>query len=177
MKFKIEVELDWISEEGDIDKEIQTAIVSKVVSSVSEDIKKTVQKEASAIITPKVTELVEKTYEELISGEVTLTDKWGDKKKTYSSIKELIKASWDSYLDEMVDAQGRTTRGYGETKKRVDTLIYDQLEKFSKEWTKKVLVEITDNIKATLSNDLKAALGERILDVIDLKQLIAKSKG
>jgi hypothetical protein len=171
------VDIDWIGEEGNIDEEIQKSIVSKVVSSVSTDIKNAVQKEASEIITPKVTELVEKTYEELISSEVVLTDKWGDRKKTYPSIRELIKSRWDEYLDEMVDDRGRTSNGYGATKKRIDSLIKDQLEEFSKTWTKKVLIEITDNIKATLSNDLKAALGERIMDVIDLKQLIAKSKG
>jgi len=178
MKFKIEVELAWVGEEGNLDDEIQKAIVDKVVSSVSKGITEQVQKEASATITPKVNELVEKTYEELVAGKVVLTDKWGDKKHEYPSIKELIKARWDEWLAEIVDDRGNKSDGYtrGHVTERVNFLVKNQIEAFSKEWTKKVLEEITNNIKKTLSDDLKVALGERVMDVIDIKSLVAKSK-
>jgi len=179
MKFKIEVELDWIGEEGSLDDEIQKSIVHQVVQAVSEEITKNVQTEATAIIGPKVDELVEKTYNDLVNSKVVIvTDRWGDKNREYENMRDLIKAKWDGFLGEKVDSQGRPTTSYNnsDAKTRVEHLVNEQLTKFSQEWTKRVLVEITDNIKSTLSADLRAALGERVMDLIDIKSLVAAKK-
>ncbi len=175
MKFKIEVELDWVGEEGNLDDEIQAAIVNKVVTAVSAGITKEATEQVKALIGPKVDALVEQTYNDLVTSKVVLTDKWGDKKQEFTSIRELIKTRWDNFLDELVDKDGHKYNGYGSGQmKRVDFYIKEQLRIFADKWTKETLEAITSTIKKIVGNELKTELGERLSTVLNIDNLIQK---
>ena len=175
MKFKIDVELDWVGEEGNLDDQIQAAIVNKVVTAVSAGITKEATEQAKELIGPKVNALVEQTYNDLIASKIVLTDKWGDKKQEFESIRELIKARWDNFLNELVDKDGREYDGYGSGQmKRVDFFIKEQLRVFADKWTKEALESITLAIKNTVGKELKTELGERLSKVLNIDNLIQK---
>jgi len=173
MKFKIEVELDWIGEEdGSLDDELKKAVAATIVKQVSEQVKADVSAKVKDRIESMVDGLVKETYDEIINRPIVLRDSWGDKRKEFPNIRDLVKERFDAWLNEMTDSSGRASDYHA--KKRVEWIIKDQLSNMSADFTKKAIEEVVTNIKKTLSEDLKAALGERVFGLIGVDTLVAK---
>ena len=173
MKFNVEVEIDWIDEEGDLDSTVQKAIIEKVVEKVSGRVVEDVTKKATKDIGDQISCLVTKTYNEILKKEIVITDKWGDKQESYPDIKAMIKERFDKFLTEKVDKDGYPST-YGDSSTRFNWIIKKELSQMSGKWMKDAINEVTKNINATLTDDLKTALGGKIADLVDISSLLNK---
>lgn len=175
MKFKIEVELDYLSEDGTLDKAVQKQIVSKIVAKINTASTDDMAEKANKLLSDRATQIVDAAYEQLLQKPVTITDQWGKVVKEYTNAAEMIKDRFDKFMLERVDGYGeRTNSAYGEYGTRMDHIIKKQLDKIAKEFTEKAVKEVAEKIKVTLNDSLKEKLGERLINVMEIDKVLAK---
>lgn len=172
MKFKIEVEVDYISDEGSIDEMVMEKIANSIVEKMSDKSINSLSSKAEKLINDRATELVDDVFKGIMNNPIDITDNWGQVIKSYGNTEEMIKARFDSFLLERVDSNGNST-SYGSTT-RIDLIIKNQIDKTAKEFTKNAIDEVSKRIKETLSEDLKMKLGDKLLNVIEIDKLITK---
>lgn len=83
-KFTVEVELDFLEEDGSIDETLRDAIAAKVVSSVSAAAQKSVQQKVDALLDEEmkgmaavIGEQLNAKMEAFFNEPRNITDKWG----------------------------------------------------------------------------------------------------
>lgn len=220
MKFKIEVELDWV--EGDcsgydgetnacsgpspfnIDQaifdKIATEISNKILKSnyadleriesrvnekhqkMEELIKGKIGDTVEKMIGDKINEIVEKWLFE--GSGVTITDGYGDAKKTYANVFELVKEKFNDMLFEPVDNDGKPLSGkYGSTNQT--RLIYtmkklkESAEKNLKTFTLDEMKKVVNELEQLIQTHLSKQIGDKFLELsgIDLAKNKLISKG
>lgn len=177
MKFNIEINIDWIDEDSSIDNEIKKQIIETVVSEVRAATVSDVSKKVVDILENQVETLVTETYNQILEKEIKITDKYGDVKKEYAGVKEMIKANFDQWLLQKVDSGGNVSAsGYGDTFTRFDWFIKKHLDPMSKSFTQDMVKKLTAQLKNTLTEDMKELLGSKILEVVNVKQLLESAK-
>ncbi len=187
-KFNIEVEIDWIDEEGSIDQIVKDAIESQIVDKVAKDIANDVKAEQAKKfhdqIEKAVNIMVNDTFESLLSVQVVKYDDYGDVKQTFPSVREMIKGKFDNYLSEMVDSKTGNRPEYSSQK--VSRFDYIMGKSFANELDKKMkdLASETDKrvkaavdemyakLQETLEKSVKSELGSRVADLMGLETLL-----
>lgn len=172
MKFKIEVEIDWIDDEHNLDSSIKEKIVEAVVDKINESAIEDISEQAQKKMIDRANEVVSMAYETLLGKPILITDQWGNKEKEYPSVVEMIKGRFDKFMTEKVDTYGSQSN-YGEST-RIDYIVKKQLEKITKEFTEKAVKEVAEKIKVTLNDSLKEKLGERLINVMEIDKVLAK---
>lgn len=178
MEFNVKINIDWIDEDSSIDDEIKKQIVQTVTAEVREATVSDVSKKVTDILESKVGELVTETYTKILNRQITITDKYGDVKAKYSGIKSMIKKRFDRWLTDKVDRNGNPSKGgYGGDKySRFDWYIEKHLQPLSDKFTKEMVAKANNKLKATLTEDMKELLGTKILEVVNVKQLLDSAK-
>jgi hypothetical protein len=174
MILNIQVEIGWLSEEGNLDKDVKDEIVNRVVESVSTKVIGEVTDASIGKIGEQIDALVAATFDEIMNREIMITDQWGDPRKAYKSTKDMIKDRFDGFLFEKVNDSGQAS-SYGDAT-RFDYIVKRHLRNLSEKWTKEAVAEVTQKIKEILSDDLKASFGERVLGMLDLDSLLKTMK-
>jgi triphosphoribosyl-dephospho-CoA synthetase len=174
MKFKIEVDIDYLSEDGSIDGQIQDLVAQKIVDQISEKSTNNLTRKAETLINDRATVLVDGVFSEIMNKEINITDNWGNVQKSYSNTAEMIKARFDKFLLENVDNEGRSSSYGGQT--RLDLIISKQLNKIATEFTQKAVKEVTEKIRSVLSDDLKLALGDRLINMMEIDKILHSKK-
>ena len=77
MKINIEVDVEWIGEEGNIDEIIKKEISDTVVNTITKKIEKEMEEKATAAVSGKVDDMCNSLISEFLKRKVTVTDKWG----------------------------------------------------------------------------------------------------
>ncbi len=89
MKVKVEVDIDWIGEDGNLDddvsSQIQTKLVSQIQKEFSENVGKQIAKQAEMLIKAKTDNLINTMLER----PVVVSDGWNNKAK-YESIYDMV---------------------------------------------------------------------------------------
>lgn len=178
MKLNIEVELDWLDEESNIDDIIKAEVIRDITKQVSENAIKKFEEQALEKINKvyekvetKIDELVTKEFNSFMNKPIKITDQWGDVKKEYNNVSEMIKLRFDNWLLEKVDKYGKPS-SYGDFN-RMNYFIDGQLQAFSKKFTEETVKEMRSRLESTLTNDMKELLGGQMMDVIGVKKLLA----
>lgn len=174
MKLKIDVEIDWLGEDGSIDEIIQDKLAESILSKVKTESTETLLSRVEKLMQERVNTLVQGVFESLMTKEVAITDHYGDVVKTYPDVNAMIKDKFDKFLTERVDSDGRTS-SYGD-QTRMDLIVKKQLDKISKEFTTKAVTEVTNTIKSTLSTDLKDMLGDRLMNLMEIDTVLNSKK-
>lgn len=175
MKLKIEVDIDYLSDEdGSLDQQIQERIAQNIIERVSKDSIGKIEARVSKTMDQRVDEVVNAAYQEMMGKEITITNGWGDTVQQFPNAAEMIKAKFDTWLTEKVDDHGSKTTYNGQT--RLDLIIKKQLDKAAAEFTKNAIKEVTEKIKTVLSDDLKLALGDRLINMMELDKIINNNK-
>jgi hypothetical protein len=172
MKFKIEVDIDWISDDAGVDQTIKDALVEKVIEKINESSVEDIAERAQKAMTDRANQIVDSAYEHLLGKTISVTDEWGKVIKEYSSAEEMIKQRFDHFMSERVDSNGSKSN-YGDGT-RLDYIVKKQLEKITKEFTEKAVKEVAEKIKVTLNDSLKEKLGGRLIDMMEIDKMIAK---
>jgi len=180
MKFKIEVDLEWIEdEEGNIDSMVKDEIVSTVLRKIKTDdieakIKHRIDEILSNVVIKGLDENVNKTYNEFVKKEISITNDYGDVIKN-CTIYDLIKDKFDNFMTETVDSSGRPSTSYSKKGKRIDWLIDQRIAEHSKEFTKDAVETIEKSLKKYFSEEMKRQVSDVILKNTGLQKMIEQS--
>lgn len=170
MKIKIEVDIDWIEEDGNIDEEVKYQIIAGVKEAISKQCLNKVEKKASEQIDDAISQSIaaarakiEQEAVEFARGwldkKVVVTDRWGDVKKA-ASISDLVKETFDNLLEKKVDDRGRFTDSYGGgvrlinwlTGTRVQEIVQEKLKDLGKNIDKQIAEAVTDTVKKNVAD-------------------------
>lgn len=143
MKVKVEVDIDWIEEDGNIDEEVKYQIIEGVKGAISKQCLDKVENKASEqidnAISQSITAASAKIEQEAVQfardwldKKVVVTDRWGDVKKE-ASISDLIKETFDNLLEKKVDEKGRFVSGYGGGTKLINWLTGNRVQEIVQE--------------------------------------------
>lgn len=174
MKLKVEVDLEWIGEEGNIDEEVKSQIISGIcskINKVSQDeiVKKVndkIAKECDALINQRITEILN----EFVSKEIKVTDQWGDVKQEIK-IADLLKKRFDSFMTEKVDGEGKAST-YGTKYIRMEWIIDKRVRDYCAVKTKEMVVDVENKIKEILSIDLELKVKNKIIENLGLSEIL-----
>lgn len=172
MKFNVEVEIDWLGEDGDLDEAVRKQVIDGVVARLSEGFVKGIVKDASQQVNDRIDQLVTNLFEGFMSKGVTVTNRWGEVEKEGVSIVSLIKERLDGALVEKVDSQGRPSH-YGD-KTRLQYMIDERVQKAVDKVTKNVVEQVDAKIAATLNDAIKSKLSASLLAKIDVDGILKK---
>lgn len=169
MKFNVELEIDWIGEDGSIDEEVSNNLQNHLTNKVFETVKTTLESKITNAINIKLDSLIEKTYDDFLNQELNLTDKWGDIIREKVSPKQLLKEKLDESLKEKVDSSGRkSSYGISRYEHLLESSAKAQIDTFIK--------NISNTIIIGIKEDINEAARKRITDAIltdySLKDLV-----
>lgn len=177
MKLDIKVEIDWIGEDQTIDdavkqsiiREITSRINSKVIDDIQETVKRQIEDQAESTVDKVYTEMLEQRN-------IVITDTWGNNKREYTSVKQMIEEKFDNYLHSYVDNNGKPTSksSYGSKETKIEWMIKNTIEKQSKDFVKKVVGEVTKTTSEYLNDQMKTVLGEEIAKSVGIDKVVAK---
>ena len=178
MKFNITVDLDWLNEDESLDEAFQSRIIDAVIAKVSKETIANVTQQAERVISQQITELVAATYTQFLGKGVTITNRWGEVEKENVSVEGLIKERFDKFLTETVDEDGRTYSGYGNSNRtRLQWMLNDRIQKQTKQISEQIVREVDKKVKDYLNQNVKEAIGGKLVKELGIEELINKAKG
>lgn len=190
MKIKIELDIDWIEEDGSIDDEVKAEIISGVKRAISQSCLANMEEKSKKAIDSAMEQAAKKIEDkaiqfadEWLENEVEVTDKWGDVKEK-TTIKGLVKSSFNDVLNRQVNDKGEFCSGrnsYGAsgtlleylTGKRVQSAVSARLKDFGKNIDKQIEQTIEKGIRDRVSDKFaEMVIGVAKQDHKDAKALI-----
>ena len=180
MEIKVNINLDFMEELFNEDGEsigcslsdaVRRDIISQVTDRVFDIAKVSLNEEINKSVANKMTELTEKTYQQMMDMSVKVTDQYGDVKEE-GTIKELIKNRFDNWLEEKVDDCGKT--GYRADKTRLAYYIQKYGISIADKRMQDSMQKITKDLEEKLSDDFREIIGQKIADKIGLNKLLPK---
>ena len=189
MKLNIQVELEWLDEEGNLDDEVQHQIISGVKQAISKDCLSLVEKKTqksiddgmeSAINLMK--DKVSEFFEDWLNNEAVITDKYGDKVEE-GSLKDIIKREFSNCMNERVGSDGKAASSYNSkytrlefvTGKKVKEIVDEYLSSYGKDIDKTIKENIEQGIKSRVSNKFaEMVIGYAKQDHLDAKAIESK---
>jgi hypothetical protein len=148
MKFNVQVEIDWINEDYSLDEGVSNEIRKKVAEKAYEAIQQTVSEKISAQIDDTLDAKIMETYDNFMSKEFTVYDKWGEVVKKETSVKGMLKEKLDKFFTEKVDKNGKPSNYGGE--ERYLYILNKHAQKKMDEFSDKLAKSVLDDIKSDL---------------------------
>lgn len=176
MKLNIQVEIDWLEEDGSIDDVVKEEIISGVKRSISQQCLAKVEKQASTEIDKAISESIKSAQETInkkaiefadnwLEKEVTITDKWGDKQDCLT-ITDLIKRTFDDLLKKKVNDRGEFTNdGYGGMR-LIDFLTGQRVRDVVSQHLKGINSDIEKSIKAEVENGIRKGVATKFAEMV-----------
>jgi hypothetical protein len=173
MKLNIEVEVDWIGEEGSIDDTIKKEITDRVVNTVCEKVEKEMQDKAASAISDKVDAMCNSLIDEFMKKKVTVTDKWGEAIIVDTTIEAILKQKFDEFWNATVDESGRSGRsGYGSQKPRFEWAVDRHIEEHAKNFAKTLTNDTANKIKENMTKALQEKIGQKLVQDLGFDKLL-----
>lgn len=188
MKFKVEIEIDWLEDDETVDEVVKQGIMSGVAERLAPQataLAEEMQKELLAGFRQKADEEVNRVLNELWEQPVNQTDTFGDVVKSYPSVREMVKQKFDNYLSEKVDKNGSTTSGHYNSKiqtrfdylfkERVTGVIDSKLKEAEARMAKAVkkgMDEIEKTMSETIEKRVTGELGNRMSKILKIDELL-----
>jgi len=173
MKFTVEVEIGWLGDDGSLDEEVEQRMLASVVERVS----KQVEGRLNDLVSKQLDSIIDSRCNEMITSwldrEIQVTDRWGDK-QSEGTIEEILRAKFDSFWEQKVDKNGSGNSGYGDKTTRLEWLLKKHVTDYAGTWSKKLSEDIEKQVRAMLSDKLKASIGGGIIDQLGVPQLMER---
>lgn len=174
---KLEIDLDWLGEEGDLSETIKTEVLNSVEDRITSAAFSSIQERVNSLINEKINTIINDKLNEILDDFVnkkrTITDKYGDAKEVDVSVIDIMKKAFDNYLVTTVDKDGRVTTGYG-CKKRIDYIIDNNMDYTMKRTIDKAAEEIKRKMQEYVETTIKTQIGENVATIIGLDSIIKK---
>ena len=181
-RFNIEVNLDWVDEEGNIDDTLKEEITSAIVSKISLNAMSGVEKQVNEIVNGKiekdVSEKLNALMEDFFDKPRTITDQWGDTVKTDISVIDLLKKSCENFINATVDESGKTVSGSycGKTKKRIDYIVESKIDYNMKSAIDRAAEEFKKKLVAYVNESVRTRIGESVAKMAGLDDVLGAMK-
>lgn len=178
MKFNIEVELDYIDEEGCLDSAIKDSILASVTKIVMDKVSKQVDSQLDKIVvaaaTKKAKQITNRIASNFMNRKFTKSDRYGDKIETLT-VKDMIKREFDGFWKVKVDKDGREN-GYGTHKERIKWEIEETIKTHSKMFAATLTRDTENKIKASMKENLASAIGQKLVGELGFDKMLMESK-
>lgn len=172
MKLNIQVELDWLEEDGSIDQHVQDEIIRGVKNAISKDCLALVQDKTKEAIETGLTEAtkhlkdkVTEFFETWLNTEAVITDKYGDKVDK-GTLKEIIKKEFNDCMNQKVDSNGKRSDGYGAKYTRLEFVTGAKVKEVVDESLSRYSSEIEKTIKATIDAGIKQRVSDKFAEMV-----------
>lgn len=174
MRLNIQVELEWLGEDGNLDEEVRLQIIDGVKRAISRDCLSKVEKEASKQIDLAIKESIGQAtktiqqkaidfVDEWLEREVTVTDGYGDK-RMQCSIKEIVKKNFEKTLEMRVKSDG-SFDNYGDMR-LIDYLTGKRIKDVIAKHIKGINSDIERAIKAEIENGIKDGVAKKFAEMV-----------
>ncbi len=178
MKFNIEVELDYIDEDGNLDIAIKDSILASVTKIVMDKVSKQVDSQLDTIIVKaaekKAKQITNRIASSFMNRKFTKVDRYGDKIEDLT-VKDMIKREFDKFWTMKVDDKGRES-GYGTHKERIKWEVESLIEAHSKMFAETLTRDTENKIKATMKENLASAIGLKLVGELGFDKMLMESK-
>lgn len=177
MKFKVEVDIDWLGEDWTLDEKIQFEIMNKVedklverlIAGFDDDFVKKTSERAEKLIDDKINEFVDN----FMGKEFTRVDEWGDVIEENVNVKQLLKDRLDKFLSEKVNSKGQVSRrSYDNNTNRIDYVLNEIARKHIEKYQQGVSDDVLRRIKEDINNQTREKVVDSILNDYSLKRLV-----
>jgi len=172
MKLNIQVELDWLEDDGSIDDVVQQEIISGVKRAISKDCLKLVEKKTQQAIDDGVNaavglmqEKVAGFFEEWLNTEAVISDKYGDTVEK-GSLKEIIKREFNNCMNQNVDKDGKSCNGYGAKYSRLEFVTGKKVKEIVDESLSRYGKDIDRTIKETIEKGIKLRVSDKFAEMV-----------
>jgi hypothetical protein len=193
MKLNIQVELEWLEEDGSLDEEVKHQIIEGVKRSISRDCLAKVEKQASAEIDKAISESIRSAQqtinqkalefaEQWLEKEVTITDKWGDNQDCLT-ITDLIKRTFNNLLERKVNDRGEFANDSYGGMRLIDFLTGQRVRDVVAQHLKGINSDIEKAIKAEVENGIRKGVAAKFAEMViqtakaDHQQLKLENQG
>lgn len=173
MEYTIKIETDGLMSGNDLENMIADKIQEEIYPTIQDTVKSKLEDKLVNIIDIEIEKRLSELLDNLLNKEIEITDKWGDVKYK-GSIKDRMTKKFEGFLNEQVDDRMQSTK-YGGTprlEKIIKNVHKNEVDKFTKDITK----TLHSAVKEKLTDDLKLALGNEIVNSIGVKNVIDKLK-
>lgn len=179
MKFNIEVELDYIDEEGSLDDAIKNSILSSVTKIVMEKVSKQVDAKLDKIIISaaekKAKQIVNQIAKNFTTRKFDRKDEYGDVIEVDLTVKEILKKEFNNFWNAPVDKDDRRN-SYGRTMTRIEWTIEKHIEEHSRDFAQKITKDTENKIKATMKENLSKSIGAKLISELGFDKMLMESK-
>ncbi len=184
MKFKCEIEIDWINDESTLDEAVKLGIIKEVLSKISDDAKNNIKVMVDDKLIEKIESTINDTLSNFLNRPITITDNYGDVKESYSDVTDMLKTKFDDFLLEKVDKQGKVAGrsricSHGD-KPRIERLLenaaketYEKIKRTTDKFSDTILRDVDNKIKEQLNVSLKEKISETLVKKINLDSVLA----
>ena len=180
MKFNIEVELDYIDEEGCLDDAIKDSILKSVTQVVMKKVSEQVDAKLDEIIikaaTDKANQIVNEITEDFTTKAFTKIDKYGDEIETDVTVKKILKKKFDDFWTARVDKGGSDSGYNNKVMSRVEWKIDELIRDHSAQFAKTLTTDTENKIKATMKKNLQASIGAKLVSELGFDKLLLEHK-
>lgn len=175
MTVECKINIDWI-EDGSIDEIIQERIVDEAVASIRTAIASKVDVLAVDILNTRVNTMLDEIWENFMEKRVNITDKYGDPIESHESIKDMLKAKLDDFINQKVDSNGQAyppskSCPHG-AKPRLDHLMAVAINEHTKTFVNQVQRDFDIRLKETLNATLKESISSSMLKAVNIGEIL-----
>lgn len=173
-RISVEIELDWLAEDGDIDAAVKDEIINGIVHRVSSGIEKQVtekvQERIEVEISDRLDEKVNEITDQLLNRRFDMTDRYGRIVAENTSVVDQLVARLDNFLEEKVDGYGKTG-GYQANQTRFEYLINKNIDHRFKAALDDAVAKVKAGLEQHMRDTIKQQLGDRMAELIGLDKL------
>lgn len=177
MKTNIEIDLNWINEEGSIDEGVKQYIVEAISEGLSkkclDDIAESARRQVNEQLGQKVANLFDSFMEEGI----VVVDKWGDPVRGRERIKirDLMKEKLDKALAEKVNKNnGEASSSYGGIP-RIDYFLNKRIDDLLDAKYGRIIKDVEKMMETKLGNTLSQTLATKLLKALDIESIVKEA--
>lgn len=161
MKFKIDIDIDWLDDECNLDDAIRERVIDSLTQSFKAGISKNVGRKVNARVSSLVDSWIMEQLHLFCDRRIAITDKWGDTTEHHESVSEMFKAKFDGFFNASVGKDGKELAGCGYGNNR-RTRIDHMLEQKAAEYMKTVTDDMDRRIKNAVDAATKLQIEEKI---------------
>jgi len=171
MKFQVDIDLDWVEEDGTIDEAIKYQIISRVEEKVTSQLVKKIMESATERIEEQINNIcsdaIKARVDDLMTGKRVLTDSFGAVVNPDFSIeKALTDLIAGALTRKTLDENGRHSDGYN---KKYTQFEWHTVREVPSMVNKAVEVQLKDTestIKRLVEEKIKSGIADKLTNLI-----------
>lgn len=163
-KFKIDVEIDWLGEDGALDDEIKDSIKNQIVEKIEKTVMSDIRDTAIQAAESRIGIWINRFIQQLSSEKaIPYKEHSYDREVKMVTIEELLGKKFEEALNQIVDKDGRpTSSSYDRYGTRLDWITGKQARIYADERVKEFIKDIKDDIESYTSKKVKEEMMKQL---------------